>query len=84
MAVMGSRPVAVEGRSTNNTKCKAIPLAGDRKPHRHDDRVRIRQTGARVLSLDQLEPIGNDDSNNGEAELVLGDQLDQGGDPPRV
>lgn len=64
---------------------KARPLSRDQTPYRKDERVRIRKTGARILSLDQLEglePI-NEESENGE-ELELGEELDEGGDPPRV
>eukprot|EP00523_Entomoneis_sp_CCMP467_P022274 CAMPEP_0168853754 /NCGR_PEP_ID=MMETSP0727-20121128/13696_1 /TAXON_ID=265536 /ORGANISM="Amphiprora sp., Strain CCMP467" /LENGTH=834 /DNA_ID=CAMNT_0008907999 /DNA_START=445 /DNA_END=2949 /DNA_ORIENTATION=- len=64
---------------------KAQPLSRDQTPYRKDERVRIKKTGARILSLDQLEglePI-NEESENGE-ELELGEELDEGGDPPRV
>ena len=67
---------------------KAFPLSRDQTPYRKDERVRIRATGARILSLDQLEglePINeNDDSLNDEGDLELGEELDEGGDPPRV
>lgn len=67
---------------------KAFPLSRDQTPYRRDERVRIRATGARILSLDQLEglePINdNDDSANEDGDLELGEELDEGGDPPRV
>jgi serine/threonine protein phosphatase PrpC/CRP-like cAMP-binding protein len=68
---------------------KALPLSRDQTPYRKDERARIKGTGARILSLDQLEglePIneGMDDSNNDEEDLELGEELDEGGDPPRV
>mmetsp|Transcript_37128 Transcript_37128/g.90011 ORF Transcript_37128/g.90011 Transcript_37128/m.90011 type:complete len:759 (-) Transcript_37128:295-2571(-) len=67
---------------------KAFPLSRDQTPYRRDERVRIRKTGARILSLDQLEglePINdNDDSANDDGDLELGEELDEGGDPPRV
>lgn len=79
---------------------KALPLSRDQTPYRKDERARIRATGARVLSLDQLEglePLDASDSAGcdhlggsvsggmtGPEDFVLGDQLDEGGDPPRV
>lgn len=83
-AVLGSRPVAVDA-SASGRKLKALPLSRDQTPYRRDEKARIQETGARVLSLDQLEglePIP--DPNATGTELVLGDQLDEGGDPPRV
>ena len=64
---------------------KASPLSRDQTPYRKDERARIRGTGARILSLDQLEglePINHDASENEDFEL--GEELDEGGDPPRV
>jgi serine/threonine protein phosphatase PrpC/CRP-like cAMP-binding protein len=71
------------------TPLKAFPLSRDQTPYRKDERTRIRKTGARILSLDQLEglePVDNkdDDPNNKEADIELGEELDEGGDPPRV
>jgi serine/threonine protein phosphatase PrpC/CRP-like cAMP-binding protein len=69
---------------------KAFPLSRDQTPYRKDERIRIRKTGARILSLDQLEglePINDkddDDENNNEGDIELGEELDEGGDPPRV
>jgi serine/threonine protein phosphatase PrpC/CRP-like cAMP-binding protein len=66
---------------------KALPLSRDQTPYRRDERARIRATGARILSMDQLEglePINDqEDSSNGD-DLELGEELDEGGDPPRV
>ena len=65
---------------------KAYALSRDQTPYRKDERVRVRATGARILSLDQLEglePINEDLSEN-EDDLELGEELDEGGDPPRV
>ena len=52
---------------------KAYALSRDQTPHRRDERVRIRKTGARILSLDQiegLEPIDKDDAEHDELEHV--------------
>lgn len=80
-AVLGQE-VMIQGAKT----LKALPLSRDQTPYRKDERKRIRQTGARILSLDQLEglePIPDEESD-GEGDLVLGEELDEGGDPPRV
>ena len=76
-------------RNGNRTSFKALPLSRDQTPYRKDERIRIKATGARILSLDQLEglePIneGMDDSQNDDGDLELGEELDEGGDPPRV
>ena len=99
---------AVVGRSTASEKegetpgsssspIKAYALSRDQTPYRRDERKRIRATGARILSLDQiegLEPINEDDDGSVEdqcnsgggssREMVLGEEIDEGGDPPRV
>ncbi|KAL7568485.1 hypothetical protein ACA910_012195 [Epithemia clementina (nom. ined.)] len=64
---------------------RAYPLSRDQTPYRKDERVRVRATGARILSLDQLEglePISDVSENDDDFEL--GEELDEGGDPPRV
>lgn len=68
---------------------RALPLSSDQTPYRQDERKRIKATGARILSLDQiegLEPIRDDDEDdkNSINEVRLGEQIDEGGDPPRV
>ena len=80
-AVLGQE-VTIQGQKS----LKALPLSRDQTPYRKDERKRIRQTGARILSLDQLEglePIP-DEASDSEGDLVLGEELDEGGDPPRV
>jgi serine/threonine protein phosphatase PrpC/CRP-like cAMP-binding protein len=85
-AVLG-KSVQSNGYGQRQT-LKAFPLSRDQTPYRKDERIRIRATGARILSLDQLEglePINeNEDSENPEGDLELGEELDEGGDPPRV
>lgn len=80
----------------SSSSLKAFALSRDQTPYRRDERVRIRKTGARILSLDQiegLEPIDEDEAerdekahlNGGEdGDIVLGEEIDEGGDPPRV
>jgi len=86
-AVLGQQaPVARNGQEKART-LKALPLSRDQTPYRKDERARIRATGARILSLDQLEglePIVDGESEGGDNDFELGEELDEGGDPPRV
>jgi len=67
---------------------RALPLSSDQTPYRSDERKRIRATGARILSLDQIEgvePIRDDDDKYSSCDqFLLGEVIDVGGDPPRV
>jgi serine/threonine protein phosphatase PrpC/CRP-like cAMP-binding protein len=82
-----SRAVLGQAETTESRpNLKALPLSRDQTPYRKDEKARIRKTGARVLSLDQLEglePIDPSEQEGGD-DFVLGDQIDEGGDPPRV
>jgi serine/threonine protein phosphatase PrpC/CRP-like cAMP-binding protein len=83
-AIVGSL-ASTEGKSSNGSNLKAMPLSRDQTPYRRDERIRIRATGARILSLDQiegLEPILPEDEDTNDLEL--GEEIDEGGDPPRV
>lgn len=56
-------------------------LSVDQTPYRRDERARVRKYGARVLNMDMLEgmvPIHDD------WDMTLGDEVDEGGDPPRI
>ncbi|KAL9187828.1 hypothetical protein ACHAXT_006206 [Thalassiosira profunda] len=90
-AAANSTPVAP------SSTLKAFALSRDQTPYRRDERVRCRKAGARILSLDQiegLEPIDEDEAErdeqihmnggSGSGEMVLGEEIDEGGDPPRV
>ncbi|KAH8089953.1 protein serine/threonine phosphatase [Aureococcus anophagefferens] len=62
-------------------RCVAKPLSSDQTPYRKDERERLRECGARVLTIDQLQgraPLTDD------YICALGDEIDEGGDPPRV
>jgi serine/threonine protein phosphatase PrpC/CRP-like cAMP-binding protein len=89
-AVLGRKDTPKEGAPMRGGGgLKALPLSRDQTPYRKDERKRVKACGARVLSLDQLEglePIDPDHSEteNGEDELVLGEELDEDGDPPRI
>eukprot|EP00574_Skeletonema_japonicum_P009982 CAMPEP_0201719612 /NCGR_PEP_ID=MMETSP0593-20130828/4784_1 /ASSEMBLY_ACC=CAM_ASM_000672 /TAXON_ID=267983 /ORGANISM="Skeletonema japonicum, Strain CCMP2506" /LENGTH=740 /DNA_ID=CAMNT_0048210095 /DNA_START=26 /DNA_END=2248 /DNA_ORIENTATION=+ len=74
--------------SSSSSTLKAFALSRDQTPYRRDERIRCKKSGARVLSLDQiegLEPVNEDeDEEGGEGDVVLGEELDEGGDPPRI
>ena len=78
--------IATTPASGTSTTLKAFALSRDQTPYRRDERKRCRATGARILSLDQiegLEPVDEDDDDE-ENDVVLGEEIDEGGDPPRV
>jgi serine/threonine protein phosphatase PrpC/CRP-like cAMP-binding protein len=84
-AVLGQAESSGAPESTRSLK--ALPLSRDQTPYRKDERARIRATGARVLSLDQLEglePIYEEGMSEQDCDFELGEELDEGGDPPRV
>jgi serine/threonine protein phosphatase PrpC len=60
----------------------AIPLTRDQTAYRLDERERIRKAGGVVQSIDQMEGVAPMHDDWGD--LVLGEQLDIRGDPPRV
>ena len=59
----------------------AYSLSIDQTPYRLDERERVKAAGAVVMSCDQLEGIVPYHENWG---VNLGEELDNGGDPPRV
>ncbi|POM81922.1 AGC/PKG protein Kinase [Phytophthora palmivora] len=59
----------------------AKPLSIDQTPFRHDERVRVKKCGARILTVDQVEGLEPIHENWG---LSLGDEIDENGDPPRI
>ena len=94
--IIGRQTSEVEnGSSSTGGALKAFALSRDQTPYRRDERVRIRRAGGRVLSLDQiegLEPIREDEKerdeqalkNDGGEDIILGEEIDESGDPPRV
>eukprot|EP01039_Chlorochromonas_danica_P011259 gene11259-12558_t len=60
----------------------AYPMSSDQTPYRKDERERVKKFGARVLSMDQIEGLEPVHENWGD--LNLGEDIDEGGDPPRV
>jgi len=77
-----------QGKDNVVQSYRALPLSSDQTPYRADERTRIRATGARILSLDQiegLEPIRSDEEQYSVNDpFMLGEEIDEGGDPPRV
>ncbi|KAG5182546.1 phosphatase 2C-like domain-containing protein, partial [Tribonema minus] len=60
----------------------AKPLSSDQTPYRKDERERVKACGARVMSMDQIEGLEPIHENWGDVNL--GEELDEGGDPPRI
>lgn len=56
-------------------------LSTDQTPYRRDERARVRKCGARVLNMDQLEGL---EAIHDDWDMNLGDEVDEGGDPPRI
>jgi len=56
-------------------------LSTDQTPYRRDERARVRKCGARVLNMDQLEGL---EAIHDDWDMSLGDEVDEGGDPPRI
>ena len=82
---------AAAGDNPASSALKAFALSRDQTPYRRDERIRCRKAGARVLSLDQiegLEPVNEEeeleDDDNGSPDIILGEEIDEGGDPPRI
>ena len=61
---------------------RAYPLSSDQTPYRRDERERVKKYGARILSLDQIEGLEPIHENWGDVNL--GEEIDEGGDPPRI
>jgi hypothetical protein len=75
-----SRAIIVS--KTDDNRLIAKPLSSDQTPYRKDERERIKKFGARILSMDQIEGLEPIHENWGD--LNLGEDIDEGGDPPRV
>jgi serine/threonine protein phosphatase PrpC len=91
-AVLGRRLVkdSCQEENGNGAVYKAIPLSRDQTPHSRGERKRVRDCGARILSLDQiegLEPIRLDkfnDHENGDDDHEHEQEYEEDEDPPRV
>lgn len=75
-SMAGSKSFPTEGRIL------AIPLSRDQTPYRMDERERVKREGAAIMSIDQME--GVEDMHENWGDMVLGEDVDIYGDPPRV
>lgn len=61
----------------------AIPLSRDQTPYRKDERERVKQYGAAIMSIDQME--GTEEIHENWGDMVLGEDVQLAMlDPPRV
>ncbi|KAL7537297.1 hypothetical protein ACHAXR_007718, partial [Thalassiosira sp. AJA248-18] len=91
-----SRAVMGSCDTPESSALVATALSRDQTPWRRDERKRIEDKGGRVLTADQLfgkAPIEKDENKVqkwkskrglGDGEKVLGDEIDESGQPPRV
>ena len=92
-------PIEDEIVDPHNSHVLAIPLSRDQTPYRKDERDRIKRMGGSVMTIGQMEgkhPVhskhDNDKSNDNNfdyddlefGDMVLGQDVDIGGDKPRV
>lgn len=73
---------AIIGSMQPDKRVVAKPMSSDQTPYRKDERERVKKHGARILSMDQIEGLEPIHENWGEVNL--GEDIDEGGDPPRV
>ncbi|KAG5240982.1 protein phosphatase [Salix suchowensis] len=62
----------------NGNRIVAEDLSSDQTPFRKDEYERVKLSGARILTFDQVEGLKDPDIQ------VWGDEESQGGDPPRL
>jgi len=72
---------AVVGKKGDGEGLYAVALTHDQTPYRRDERDRCRKTGCRVMNMDQLEGYEEMHDN---WDIELGEEIDDGGDPPRI
>lgn len=70
-----SRAIAL---SNHDGKLVSVPLSIDQTPFRHDERERVKQKGARVLTMAQIEGLQDASVQD------FGNEDDNDGDPPRL
>jgi len=56
-------------------------ISTDQTPYRRDERERVKKYGARVMTADQIDGVEPIHEN---WDCKLGDEIDDGGDPPRI
>jgi len=72
---------AIMARRNKKNRLVPIALSNDQTPYRRDERNRCKKTGARVMSMGQIEGVVPMHDN---WDLTLGEDIDESGDPPRV
>ena len=72
---------AIVASRLKDKRLKAIALSQDQTPYRKDERERCKLTGARIMTMDQLEGLAPMHEDWG---VNLGEEIDDGGDPPRI
>lgn len=75
-----SRAILISETADGRLVAKA--MSSDQTPYRRDERERVKRYGARVLTMEQIE--GNAPIHENWGDLELGDEIDEGGDPPRI
>jgi len=80
VANLGDSRAICAQRQTDG-RLKAIALSQDQTPYRKDERERCKLTGARIMTMDQLEGLAPMHEDWG---INLGEEIDDGGDPPRI
>jgi len=72
----------MNSRFATGEQILAIPLSRDQTPYRKDERERVKKLGAAVMSIDQME--GHEEMHENWGDMVLGEECDLHGDPPRL
>jgi hypothetical protein len=58
------------------------PLSRDQTPYRRDERERVKKYGAKIMTMDQVD--GVEPKHENWDDLILGEKIDETGDPPRI
>eukprot|EP00633_Aureoumbra_lagunensis_P002729 CAMPEP_0197289806 /NCGR_PEP_ID=MMETSP0890-20130614/7070_1 /TAXON_ID=44058 ORGANISM="Aureoumbra lagunensis, Strain CCMP1510" /NCGR_SAMPLE_ID=MMETSP0890 /ASSEMBLY_ACC=CAM_ASM_000533 /LENGTH=365 /DNA_ID=CAMNT_0042761441 /DNA_START=363 /DNA_END=1460 /DNA_ORIENTATION=- len=74
-AMLGS----INPEKPNEIVTKALSI--DQTPYRRDERERVKKYGARVMTADQIDGL---EAIHENWDCKLGDEIDDGGDPPRI
>ena len=77
-AILGYAPDDAQG---DGDAIAVQALSVDQTPYRRDERERVKQYGARIMTVDQVEGREKLHENWGTR---LGEEIDESGDPPRV
>jgi CRP-like cAMP-binding protein/serine/threonine protein phosphatase PrpC len=81
VANVGDSRAIIASRDPVSGRLVGKALSEDQTPYRKDERERCKRSGARVMSMDQIEGLVQIHENWG---LNLGEEIDDDGDPPRL